>query len=188
MGQSDQRWFDEIYVKYAPLVLRHAKSLYRSFPWLPNDPEDIVQEVFMCLYENREKIYDPEGISYWLMRVTQNKAFDYEDEQKRRSRLIDDYASIDRAANVAEKDDMEALDLEYYIELCEKRIGKKNFEIMQAYYTDREESKKIAEREGMSPGALRVQIHRWRKACAEVIKKAAGAEMILLVYLLVGKR
>ena len=56
MSEKDRRWFDEIYKATAPSVRRYAMSLHRAFPWLLDDPEDIVQEVYLCLYEKRDKI------------------------------------------------------------------------------------------------------------------------------------
>lgn len=188
MGSSDQKWFEDVYEKYAPAVLRYAKGLYRCFPWLPNDPEDIVQEVFLCLYENRDSIYDLGGISAWLLKVARNKAYDYEDEQKRRARIIDDYASIDKAADTAAMNEIDEPDYEYYIKLCEDKIGSKNFEIMRKCSMNRGEIAKIAAKEGIKEGTLRVQIHRWRKTCAEVIKNAAWAELILLISLMAGNK
>lgn len=185
MSEKDRRWFDEIYKATAPSVRRYAMSLHRAFPWLLDDPEDIVQEVYLCLYEKRDKIYDPSKISAWLLRTTLNKTFSSHKKYQFRKNAVDYNDEYIHDSLPQKEND---INLETYTKLCEKRIGKKNFELLQAYYIDKKPLDELAQKEGVAVGTMRVRMHRWRKRCAQVIRSIAWSELLLLVSLISGKR
>jgi RNA polymerase sigma-70 factor (ECF subfamily) len=58
------------------------------------DAEDIVQEAFLKLWENRQDI-DPLQVGGWLMRVTQNLIIDHVRKHKTRLLVTDDDADLD---------------------------------------------------------------------------------------------
>ena len=59
---------DEVVNKYSNMVLQIAYQ--RSFNI--SDAEDITQEVFIKLINNKEKIQSNEHLKAWLIRVTSN--------------------------------------------------------------------------------------------------------------------
>lgn len=64
---------DEVVNKYSNMVLQIAYQ--RSFNI--SDAEDITQEVFIKLIDNKEKIQSNEHLKAWLIRVTSNLCNDY---------------------------------------------------------------------------------------------------------------
>lgn len=186
MTEKDKGWFDEIYISTAPKIRRYAMSLYRAFPWLLDDPDDIVQEVYLCLYEKRDEINDTTNISAWLIKTAQNKTFDSYRQYQKRTKMIDDFADLDKIA-MEKAQGEEVISLDTYIKLCEERIGKKNFEILRAHYIDKKPVKELAKEQGVAVTTMRVRIHRWKKYCVEVIKTIARSELMVIVGLLIRK-
>lgn len=72
-AKSELKIFDELYVKY-------HKAVYHNIKKLVHDEEaalDILQEVFMSLWENREKLDLSSFTGGWLFVVSYNKSISY---------------------------------------------------------------------------------------------------------------
>lgn len=73
--------------------------------------EDIVQTVFLKLYENYEALNNPESANFWLFRSARNEYYNYYRRNKRKSVLSETVVSTT-------KDDFE---LESYVEMKEMK-------------------------------------------------------------------
>lgn len=110
-GKSDLQTFDELYAKY-------HKAVYLNIKKLIEDEEtalDILQEVFMSLWENREKLDFKTFTGGWLFVVSYNKSISH-----LRKKVSD---SIDYSDNVTEiqadenKDWNEQVEIDYLMKL-----------------------------------------------------------------------
>lgn len=128
--------FNRVYNAYYKLLLHVAFDYLHS----ENDTEDIIQEVFMKLYESRKQFNDDEHLKYWLIKVTNNKCIDHLRHIKNKEMLISNDL-IDILNNQDNKEDslqkrvQEAIDklnindktiivLYYYNDLSLKEISK----------------------------------------------------------------
>lgn len=73
----------EVVEKYHPMVFRIAVG----FVHIREDVEDITQEVFIKIYQNREKFRGESEISTWLYRITVNTSLNFIAQKKRRGFL-----------------------------------------------------------------------------------------------------
>ena len=185
MGSDDQKWFDEVFVSTAPAVRRYILSIYLMFPWLPYDPDDIIQEVYLCLYEKREEIYDLDGLHKWLIKTAQFKTLDAGRDYAKRSRIIDHFLGIDSLkVERATITNIQKYDLKQYLELCEQRIGKENLEYLQRYYVDKESIHTIARDAGVTVPVMRTCFHRWRKYCANLLRDIMKTDLMLILIMI----
>jgi RNA polymerase sigma-70 factor (ECF subfamily) len=70
---DDKKYFQSIFVEYyAPLLGFSNKFISNK-----TEAEDIVQEVFVNLWENRSKYYNVESISSYLYMSVRNKAYNH---------------------------------------------------------------------------------------------------------------
>ena len=82
---TDER-FNNIYNTY------HKLLLYISFDYVhnKNDSEDIIQEVFMKLYNYNKNFIDDNHLKHWLIKVTNNLCIDYLRHNKNKEILVSD--------------------------------------------------------------------------------------------------
>jgi len=78
---GDRAAFVAIVDRCRPLVTRVARRYLAN----PADAEDVVQEVWLSLYEHLDRIHSPELVRSWLCRVTANAALR---SQTRSSRVV----------------------------------------------------------------------------------------------------
>jgi len=67
---KDQRAFETLYRRYCSRVYRHAMALVGIAP----EAEEVVQEVFLTLYEKAKTFRGEAAFSTWLYRLTVNAA------------------------------------------------------------------------------------------------------------------
>ncbi|MFD2968571.1 RNA polymerase sigma factor [Sphingobacterium bambusae] len=98
--------YNALYATYCHSVYRNIMKLVKN----ENDAEDILQDVFVSLWENKDKLSD-RSISGWLFIVSHNKAMDHLKKQLRLT--IEQHSIIEEIADLSlDVHDREALYLE----------------------------------------------------------------------------
>lgn len=141
---GDNAAFGEFYKEFAPLV--HGILLAR----LPRDEvQDAVQEVFLAAYRHIGSLRDENAIGGWVARIARNHVVDHYRSKKPSEELPEDLeGGRDRRAEAAEVlDAIRALPNAYretlILRLVEGMTGNE-----------------IAEKTGLSPDSVRVNLHR----------------------------
>jgi len=141
---GDNEAFGQFYKEFAPLV--HGILLAR----LPRDEvQDAVQEVFLAAYRHIGSLRDENAIGGWVARIARNHVVDHYRSKKPSEELQDDIeGSSDRRAEAAEVlDAIRSLPNAYretlILRLVEGMTGNE-----------------IAEKTGLSPDSVRVNLHR----------------------------
>lgn len=101
-------------IQFTLLYNRYKKRLYNFILRLSGDSmvaEDITQNVFLKLYENFDKLKDPESANFWIFRSARNEYYNYYNKNKRNIEITEPLLN-------SEKDEFE---LESYIELKEMK-------------------------------------------------------------------
>ena len=70
---EDRRIFDQIYVHYHQIIYANIFKLIKD----TTISEDILQDVFFALWENRAKIDPEQSVSAWLFVVSYNRSVSY---------------------------------------------------------------------------------------------------------------
>ena len=161
---GDHSAFQEIYRNYARMV--HGMLLARV-PYAAVD--DLVQDVFLQAYRQLPRLRDPGAIGGWLAAVSRNAARDYFRRARETAELTDEHAAPgnpDAAAEAAGvlrviRDLPDAYRETLILRLVEGMSGQE-----------------ISQRTGLSPGSVRVNLHRGMKMLRERLggKEAHGGE------------
>lgn len=171
---ASQQWFDKIYIETLPDVRRCAYSFLKLYPDLKNEAEDLIQETYMLMFKEREELYERDEIVKWLvvtlrnlisnrLRVRQthfkHHVHDTDSNEILDHSIADPYAVVDQAFD---SEDQEKLDK------IADHIGQDKLELLYDYYLDKVPLSVLAERENISPDAMKMRISRLRKKCIEI--------------------
>lgn len=136
--------------------------------------DDLIQETYMRMFQEREELYEREEIIKWLvvtlrnlvsnrLRVRQthrkHHVLNIDNDLIFENTSADPYSAVDQAI---ENDDQERLNR------IADRIGQDKLELLSEYYLDKVPLSVLAERENISSDAMKMRISRLRKKCIEV--------------------
>jgi len=139
--------FDEIYKTFAPLV--HGIVLARV---RRDEVDDLVQEVFLSAYKNLHTLRDENAIGAWLAMIARNQAMEFYRRAKFTEELPDDLVRSDRPGTEA-NDILSAI----------RSLPESYSETLVLRLVEGMTGTEIAERTGLTPESVRVNLHRGMK-------------------------
>ncbi|MBI1786297.1 MAG: sigma-70 family RNA polymerase sigma factor [Acidobacteria bacterium] len=149
---GDQAAFAALYHRYARMV--HGMLLAR----VPREAvDDLVQDVFLMVYRRLDSLRDPGAFGGWLAQITRNRAHDYHrrspQSQELHEHMLIAPASEDRLA----EDALEAV----------RNLPEAYRETLILRLVEGMSGAEIAERTGLTPASVRVNLHRGMKLLRE---------------------
>lgn len=157
--RGDRDAFAAIYERFAGAV--HAVALAR-LRW--SDCADVVQDVFLIAWERLPSVRDPAAFPGWLMTIARNRAVDH----LRRPRAADDPPDV----AVEPTPTVEAREALVAIRELPAAYG----EVLLMRLVEGMSGPEIAERTGLQPGSVRVNLHRGMKLLRERLGIEASGE------------
>jgi len=156
---GDREAFGRLYERFGPMV--HGVLLARV-PF--GEVDDIVQDVFLAAFQRLPTLRAPSAFGPWLAAIARNRAADYH-RRLPVEPLADDIAAADdrpRAEARAVLAVIQSLPAAYretlVLRLVEGMTGQE-----------------IADRTGLTPGSVRVNLHRGMKQLREALDSNRGA-------------
>ena len=154
VAAGDQDAFARLYADYVRLV--HAILLGR----IPRrDIDDLVQEVFLTAYTRIRELREPAAFGGWIATIARNRATDYLRQVRDQVELPDEMAGGDpiETETFAVLEAVRALP-EAYRETLLMRL------------VEGMSGAEIAERSGLTPASVRVNLHRGMKLLREKLR------------------
>jgi RNA polymerase sigma-70 factor, ECF subfamily len=155
--EDDHAAFHEMYRNYSRMVhgILLARVPYQAV-------EDLVQDVFLQAYRQLPRLRDPAAVGGWLAAIARNLSRDHFRRARETSELTDTHAAPGNPATTAEaaaalaviRGLPEAYRETLILRLVEGMTGQE-----------------IAERTGLSPGSVRVNLHRGMKLLRERLER-----------------
>jgi RNA polymerase sigma-70 factor (ECF subfamily) len=157
---GDHDAFGRLYQLYARMV--HGILLARV-PY--GEVDDLVQDVFLTALRKIDSLRDAERFGPWLAMITRNRAMDYHRRTRETSELPDTLAHY--AAPQAEANEVLAI-------ICELPEAYREPLILR--FVEGMTGPEIAERTGLAPASVRVNIHRGMKLLRARLQPTGGKE------------
>jgi RNA polymerase sigma-70 factor (ECF subfamily) len=82
--------FDMLYNKYSKRLYKFAYSILKS----PEESENIVQDVFLCLWENRNKVEKDSSVKYYIFTTAYNSIISIIRKKAKESQFIEYLKSL----------------------------------------------------------------------------------------------
>lgn len=143
---GDASSFEMLYAKYAPVV--HSIVLGRL---AAADADDVTQNVFIIAWRKLGSLREPSAFAGWIVRIARNAAEDHR-------RRADDSLQLDvvYAASARQSDAAEAAQALAAI----RALPEAYRETLLLRLVEGMSGSEIAERTGLTPGSVRVNLHR----------------------------
>jgi RNA polymerase sigma-70 factor (ECF subfamily) len=152
--RGDHRAFEHLYTRFARMV--HGIMLAR-IPRVHVD--DLVQEVFLSAWQRLDALRDEEAFGGWLAMIARNRATDFHRQAVDLVQLDDDTAAPQRSASAP---------LEAVRALAAIRALPEAYrETLVLRLVEGMTGPEIAERTGLTPASVRVNLHRGMKLLRE---------------------
>lgn len=158
--RGDHAAFGQLYDQYARMV--HGILLTRV-PY--GEVDDLVQDVFLLALRKLDSLRDAARFGPWLAMIARNRAMDFHRRKRETDELPETLAT--RATPRAEANEVLAL-------ICQ--LPEAYREPLVLRFVEGMTGPEIAERTGLAPGSVRVNIHRGMKLLRERLQGAAGKE------------
>ena len=144
---GDREAFGELYRRFAPLV--HGIMLAR----VPVDEvDDLAQEVFLSAFKNLHTLRDQTRIGAWLSMIARNRAVEFYRQSKPTEELSEDLSGNDKPQTEARE-----------ILAAIRALPEAYKETMVLRLVEGMTGQEIAERTGLTPESVRVNLHRGMK-------------------------
>ena len=145
--EGDEEAFNEIYKIFAPLV--HGIVLAR----VPRDEaSDVVQEVFLSAYKNLHALRDKNALGAWLAMIARNRATEFYRHAKPTEELPEEIGGRDDSKTEARE-----------ILTAIRQLPEAYKETLVLRLVEGMTGQEIAERTGLTPESVRVNLHRGMK-------------------------
>ena len=157
---------EEIVDQFSKKLLRYADSILCN----RQDAEDIVQEVFMTAYQNRER-FDGRHLSAWLYKMTYNSSID-----KIRKRRILPFAEVPgQRVNPKEEKDFDLSDASL---TAFSRLKPQERALLHGRIIDDYDYDELSKQMGLSAATLRKRYERAKQKFATILKEVHENEKI----------
>jgi RNA polymerase sigma-70 factor, ECF subfamily len=155
---GDRDGFGRLYDMYAPMV--HGILLAR----VPrSEVDDLVQDIFLHAFRKLHTLRDFAAFGGWLAMITRNRAMDFYRRSKTTVEVTEDLRSTDTSTSKAQ----EILDL-----ICD--LPEAYRETLVLRLVEGMTGPEIAERTGLTPASVRVNLHRGMKQLREKLGYTEG--------------
>lgn len=164
-------WFEEVLNDTKKVVVQAGKHAIRNHPLLIDSLDDLVQDTYLELYKNYDRLQTHENITGWLVETMYRKA---KDQARRLYRERDRVpVRIDGGADFeAVQADFRDMPEQSYArrERAEelrgalvREIGEDAYRLLEAHYGEGVPLGDLARKAGITPAALKMRFYRWRK-------------------------
>jgi RNA polymerase sigma-70 factor, ECF subfamily len=151
VAAGDQDAFARLYAGYVRMI--HAILLGR----VPRrDVDDLVQEVFLTAYTRIRELRDPAAFGGWIATIARNRATDYMRQSREQVELPDELAGGDPV----DTDTFAILDIV-------RKLPEAYRDTLLMRLVEGMSGNEIAERSGLTPASVRVNLHRGMKLLRE---------------------
>lgn len=150
---GDEGAFGRLYERYVRVI--HGLLLTRA---PRTDVEDLVQDVFLSAWRRLESLRDPAAFGGWLAMIARNRATDFHRRSVDSVELPDDLTAADASASRTEA--LNALE-------TIRSLPEAYRETLVLRLVEGLTGPEIAQRTGLTPASVRVNLHRGMKLLRE---------------------
>jgi len=144
--RGDVPAFEQLYARFAPVVRSILLGRLAAA-----DADDVLQEVFMTALQKLQSLREPAAFVGWVARIARNRAEDFRRGEKETTELDRDYATRSTQQESAEAAHALA---------AIRALPEAYRQTLLLRFVEGMSGPEIAARTGLTPGSVRVNLHR----------------------------
>jgi len=172
--------FDVLYKKYSKRLYKFGYSILKS----KEEAENLIQDVFLNLWENRQKVEKNSSIQYYLFSIAYNSAISVIRKKTREANFIEFLRSLPEITEEAVNVELEYNELTNKLDEIIKALPQRQKEVYLLHRVEGLKYSEIAERLKISVNTIENHMSRALKTIREKLGNYSLIAM-LFVFLLV---
>jgi len=166
-NRGDANAYRRVLAGLAPILRGLVKRGFARYGLGPEEVEDVVQETLLAVHLKRQTWDERQQLLPWVRAIAQNKLID---SLRRRGRRV--HVPIDDVSDALAVDDEPAMSNGVDAERILASLNGRQRDIVQAISIEGASARQVADRLGMTEGAVRVALHRALKSIAGALRSA----------------
>ena len=156
---GDRNGFERLYNLFAPMV--HGILLAR----VPrSEVDDLVQDIFLHAFNKLHTLRDFAAFGPWIAMIARNRAMDFHRRSRETVEVTEDVRSTDDSAGARAREILELI----------RELPEAYRETLVLRLVEGMTGPEIAERTGLTPASVRVNLHRGMKQLREKLGHTEG--------------
>ena len=165
---DDRQWFEQVYRQYADFLFRVG----RRFQGPGGDEDaltDLMQEVFLLLWDRREELMQHPNIGGWLVEALKFRIRGAHSKLTRRSLRHAYSLDEEDAAPIADStlSPEQTAEISAHLDAIRELLGEENAKLFIAYVLEGRSARELAAQQGVSDSCIAMRIMRLKKKLAK---------------------
>ncbi len=179
---DDMQAFRLLYEKYQPRLSRYLLSFCTS-----HESEDILQEVFVKLWQRRTLLVGITSIEYYLQRMARNRWLDTKRAEQVRHKYETSFAAVSTTQILDVTDDIQYKEYHALANKAIRTLPDRRRKILELSLLYGRSLQEIATELGLSREVVKKQLYLANKNIREYLQKHGDISLILILLLKMGK-
>jgi len=177
--QGDREAFAEIYDRYGMMIYYKVNQMLRD----EESAKDVVQDVFMNLWSNAERVKEEANLPGYLYISSRNRVFNLIEKGKTRSDYLSSIASYSHEASTETMDKLDERELMGVIAREIAKLPSKMREVFELSRLEGLSHSEIAARLGISEKTVKTQVHNALDILKSRLKAYGSGGLIIIAWL-----
>lgn len=164
LAEGDRSAYKALFLDYYPKVKGFAYVLLKN----SGDAEDMVQEIFLRIWTDRERLADVRNFGAYVHVLTRNAIYNLIESRQIKQNHLQNYEAIE-VENVSAHDQLVAQDLSLLIEIVVSRMPVQRQTVYRMSRDEGKSNQEIAEQLGLSKKTVENHLNLALKTIREVV-------------------
>jgi RNA polymerase sigma-70 factor (ECF subfamily) len=167
--------FDCLYRKYGKRIYRFALSILKS----SEEAENIIQEVFLSLWEHRHSVINEASVKYYIFSIAYNSSISVLRKKIRETSFIDHLKSLQDIQQEVVNTELEFNELNDKLNQIIDQLPRRQREVFLLHRIERLKYRDISERLGISENTIE---NHMSKALKTIRKKLGNYSVVAILF------
>lgn len=164
---GDKSAFEPLFERYQYLVYHRALMILRDC----DKAEDVVQDVFLAVYKNLDRLKEPAHFGSWVAAITRNTCMNLLRKEKKKAISLDDLKEIGIEPDVVKAGTKQKNERVLAVKQCIAKLAGKYREILEMKYSRDMSCKRIAGFLDVPVSTVKSRLFYARKKVIKMLKK-----------------